>query len=95
MKWLIPFVALALAAQEPPKPAQEAPKLSPADQDLRTRVAEAGNSPVEFLRALEQHLELYASYAFHNPELLKKTIQLSEGWLGQVAQDEKAAVVKG
>ncbi|WP_295719470.1 response regulator [Mucilaginibacter sp.] len=43
----------------------------------------------------EQLLELYASYAFHNPELLKKTIKLSEGWVGQVALDEKAAVVKG
>jgi CheY-like chemotaxis protein/signal transduction histidine kinase/CHASE3 domain sensor protein len=42
-----------------------------------------------------QRLELYASYAFHNPEFIKKTIQLSEGWLGQVAQDQKAAVVKG
>ncbi|WP_184548635.1 response regulator [Mucilaginibacter sp. FT3.2] len=41
------------------------------------------------------HLDLYASYAFHNPELLKKTIKLSEGWLGQVAHDKKAAVVKG
>jgi CheY-like chemotaxis protein/signal transduction histidine kinase/CHASE3 domain sensor protein len=43
----------------------------------------------------EQQLDLYASYAFHNPGLLKKKIQLSEGWLGQVAEDEKAAVVKG
>ena len=42
-----------------------------------------------------QRLELYASYAFHNPEFIKKTVQLSEGWLGQVAQDQKAAVVKG
>ena len=42
-----------------------------------------------------QRLELYASYAFHNPEFIKKTIQLSEGWLGQVAKDQKAAVVKG
>ncbi|WPU96562.1 response regulator [Mucilaginibacter sabulilitoris] len=42
-----------------------------------------------------QRLELYASYAFHNPDLIKKTVQLSEGWLGQVARDEKAAVVKG
>jgi CheY-like chemotaxis protein/signal transduction histidine kinase/CHASE3 domain sensor protein len=40
-------------------------------------------------------LDLYASYAFHNPDLLKKKIQLSEGWLGQVATDEKAAVVRG
>lgn len=43
----------------------------------------------------EQRLDLYASYAFHNPELLKKSVKLSEGWLGQVAEDEKAAVVKG
>ena len=42
-----------------------------------------------------QRLELYASYAFHNPDFIKKTIQLSEGWLGQVAYDQKAAVVKG
>jgi CheY-like chemotaxis protein/signal transduction histidine kinase/CHASE3 domain sensor protein len=42
-----------------------------------------------------QHLELYASYAFHNPAILKKTIQLSEGWIGQVAENEKAAIVKG
>ncbi|MEN0053694.1 MAG: CHASE3 domain-containing protein, partial [Mucilaginibacter sp.] len=40
-------------------------------------------------------LELYASYAFHNPDFLKKTIQLAEGWVGQVARDQKATVVKG
>lgn len=43
----------------------------------------------------EHLLELYASYAFHNPNLIKKRVQLTEGWLGQVAADEKAAVVKG
>jgi CheY-like chemotaxis protein/signal transduction histidine kinase/CHASE3 domain sensor protein len=43
----------------------------------------------------EHRLDLYASYAFHNPDLLKKQVKLSEGWLGQVAADEKAAVVKG
>ncbi|NHA04030.1 response regulator [Mucilaginibacter sp. HC2] len=42
-----------------------------------------------------QRLELYASYAFHNPDFIKKTVQLTEGWLGQVAKNEKAAVVKG
>jgi CheY-like chemotaxis protein/signal transduction histidine kinase/CHASE3 domain sensor protein len=42
-----------------------------------------------------QRLELYASYAFHNPDFLKKTVQLAEGWLGQVARDQKATVVKG
>ncbi|SHM96645.1 response regulator [Mucilaginibacter sp. OK098] len=43
----------------------------------------------------EQILELYASYAFNSPDALKKTVKVSEGWLGQVAHDEKAAVVKG
>ncbi|HEX8023336.1 response regulator [Mucilaginibacter sp.] len=40
-------------------------------------------------------LDLYASYAFHNPDFIKKTVQMTEGWLGQVAKDGKAAVVKG
>ncbi|WP_121809773.1 response regulator [Mucilaginibacter kameinonensis] len=40
-------------------------------------------------------LELYASYAFQNPDFLKKTVQLAEGWLGQVAKDGKSAVIKG
>ncbi|MCO5949452.1 response regulator [Mucilaginibacter flavidus] len=42
-----------------------------------------------------QTLELYASYAFNNPDVLKQTVKISEGWLGQVAKDEQAAVVKG
>ncbi|QEM11127.1 response regulator [Mucilaginibacter rubeus] len=40
-------------------------------------------------------LELYASYAFHNPDFVKKSVQMAEGWLGQVAKDGKAVVVKG
>lgn len=40
-------------------------------------------------------LDLYASYAFHNPDFIKKSVQMTEGWLGQVAKDGKAAVVKG
>ncbi|MCR8557082.1 response regulator [Mucilaginibacter sp. BJC16-A38] len=43
----------------------------------------------------QQTLELYASYAFNNPDALKRTVKVSEGWLGQVAKDEKAAIVKG
>jgi CheY-like chemotaxis protein/signal transduction histidine kinase/CHASE3 domain sensor protein len=42
-----------------------------------------------------EKLELYASYAFHNPDFIKKTVQLAEGWLGQVAKEGKAVVVKG
>ncbi|HEY8928124.1 MAG TPA: response regulator [Mucilaginibacter sp.] len=42
-----------------------------------------------------QVLELYASYAFNNPDLIKRVIKVSEGWIGQVAKDEKAALIKG
>lgn len=40
-------------------------------------------------------LELYSYYAFHDLSAVKKTIKLSEGWMGQVAQDQKAATIKG
>ncbi|MCD8740047.1 response regulator [Mucilaginibacter roseus] len=43
----------------------------------------------------DERLDLCASYAFHNPDVLKKTIRLSEGVLGQVAVEQKAKVVKG
>ncbi|RYF49368.1 MAG: hypothetical protein EOO39_45680, partial [Cytophagaceae bacterium] len=43
----------------------------------------------------EERLDLYASYAFSNPAALKPSIRLSEGWIGQAAKDERAAVVKG
>jgi CheY-like chemotaxis protein len=42
-----------------------------------------------------ESLDLYAYYAFHDLGLIKKKIKLSEGWLGQVAKDQKAAVIKG
>jgi CheY-like chemotaxis protein/CHASE3 domain sensor protein len=43
----------------------------------------------------EEKLNLYASYAFNAPGLLKQSISISEGWIGQAAKDERAAVVKG
>jgi len=43
----------------------------------------------------EERLELYASYAFHNLDFLKKTVKLTEGWLGQAAQNRKLALIKG
>jgi CHASE3 domain sensor protein len=45
--------------------------------------------------AKENYLELYASYAFHNPQQLKKIVALNEGWLGQAATDGKTSLVKG
>jgi CheY-like chemotaxis protein/CHASE3 domain sensor protein len=43
----------------------------------------------------DEVLKLSAWYAFHDLNLIKKTIKLSESWLGQVAKDEKAATIKG
>lgn len=43
----------------------------------------------------EDKLDFYASYAFANLSSIKKTVKLSEGWIGQVAKDGKAAVIKG
>jgi len=43
----------------------------------------------------EQDLALCSSYAFHNSDALKKTVKLTEGWLGQVAKNRAPAVVKG
>jgi len=43
----------------------------------------------------EQRLELYASYAFHDLDALKKSIKLTEGWIGQAAENRKVAIVKG
>ena len=39
-------------------------------------------------------LELYASYAVNNHESLKKSIKLSEGWLGQAAENKTPAIIK-
>ncbi|GAA4318977.1 response regulator [Mucilaginibacter gynuensis] len=43
----------------------------------------------------ETRLDLYASYAFHNPEFIKQHVKMSEGLLGQVAYDKKSTIVKG
>ncbi|RFZ84687.1 response regulator [Mucilaginibacter terrenus] len=43
----------------------------------------------------ENHLDLYASYAFGDESGLKTRINITEGWIGQAAQDERAVVVKG
>jgi CheY-like chemotaxis protein/CHASE3 domain sensor protein len=43
----------------------------------------------------EERLDLYASYAFNNPAALKQQFRISEGWIGQAAKDERAALVKG
>jgi CheY-like chemotaxis protein/signal transduction histidine kinase/CHASE3 domain sensor protein len=44
---------------------------------------------------VEERLELYASYAFHDLSALKSTVKLTEGWLGQAAENKKIAIIKG
>ncbi|HEY1336227.1 MAG TPA: TlpA disulfide reductase family protein [Bryobacteraceae bacterium] len=47
--------SLGAAQQKPPRP-----EVSPAEQqDLETALGQAGSSPLEYLRALEKHLEKY------------------------------------
>lgn len=43
----------------------------------------------------DETLELYSYFAFHDLSVVKKKIKLSEGWLGQVATDQKPATIKG
>ncbi len=43
----------------------------------------------------EERLELYSSYAFHDPQKLKKEIRLTEGWIGQAAENGKEVILKG
>jgi CheY-like chemotaxis protein/signal transduction histidine kinase/CHASE3 domain sensor protein len=43
----------------------------------------------------ETRLDLYSTYAFSNYSVIKQTVALGEGWIGEVARSGKAAVVKG
>ncbi len=43
----------------------------------------------------DEQLEYYSSYAFSDPATIKKTVRLNEGWLGQVAADQKYVLLKG
>ncbi len=47
------------------------------------------------LNPTEQHLDLYASYAFHDLSNLKRSVKLTEGWIGQVAENEKETIIRG
>jgi len=58
MKFLAAMLFCTLAlAQEEKKP--EPPKVDPEQQELNKSLADAGNSSVDFIRALENHLKKY------------------------------------
>ena len=54
--FLVPLVCITLAAQKPAASEAE-------EHDLSTAVGEAGNSPLEFMRAIEKHLAKYPNTA--------------------------------
>nr|WP_067061126.1 response regulator [Mucilaginibacter sp. L294] len=60
-----------------------------------SKYANALTGTLYLLDENEEKLNLYASYAFNDPSALKQSIRISEGWIGQAAKDERAAVVKG
>lgn len=54
------FAALVLSAQSPKAPSNPpVPQSQVEDDSLRQALGEAGNSPVDFVRALEAHLQKF------------------------------------
>jgi CheY-like chemotaxis protein/signal transduction histidine kinase/CHASE3 domain sensor protein len=43
----------------------------------------------------DNRLDFAAGFAFHNLDSIKKQIKLTEGWIGQAAQDGKTQLIKG
>jgi len=80
--FLVPLVCISLAAQKPaPSEAEE--------RDLRMAVSEAGNSPLEFVRALEKHLARYPDTA-RRPDLERALVKGAMD-----AKDDKRIVLYG
>jgi thiol-disulfide isomerase/thioredoxin len=77
MRLILFLAALALAAPKP-SPAQVAPaarELSSGERaDLETALGEAGSSPLEYLRAIEKHLQKYPDSP-RKPELERAAVR--------------------
>src|SRR5215470_14711401 len=57
---LLLYLGLLAGAGLPAQNRRAQPQASPEEQaDLETALSEAGSSPVEYLRAIEKHLEKY------------------------------------
>ncbi len=56
--WLLPLLCVAASAQQNEAGAKPGPETE--EQELNRALGEAGSSPMEFIRALEKHLERYA-----------------------------------
>ncbi|PAW94268.1 hypothetical protein CKK33_12535 [Mucilaginibacter sp. MD40] len=60
-----------------------------------SRYSGALTGTMYLLNESEEILELHASYAFSDPDKIKQSIRISEGWVGQAAKDEKSAIISG
>jgi thiol-disulfide isomerase/thioredoxin len=90
MKRLLFLFTLAIAIAAAQQPTPEKPSLAEAEQeDLSTALAEAGSSPVEFLRAIEKHLAKYPK-SERLPELERAATRAA-----MEAKDEKRVVLYG
>jgi thiol-disulfide isomerase/thioredoxin len=91
MKWLLLFALIGEAALSLAQPPQRAvPRASPQEQeDLENALSEAGSSPVEYLRALEKHLEKYPNSP-RKEELERAAVRAS-----MEANDDKRIVLHG
>ena len=76
------FIALSLAAQKKPDPAAE-------QQELNTALSEAGNSPIDYTRALEKHLAKYPDSA------QRTTIEAALAKSAIDAKDDKRILLYG
>src|ERR1700704_3525412 len=87
MKWLIVAALLGTALPSQPQPRSQA---SPQEQeDLETALSEAGSSPIEYLRALEKHLEKYPDSP-RKAELERAAVRAS-----MEANDDKRIITHG
>src|SRR5687768_2775804 len=70
------FLAAALPAQEPParKDAKAAAAAQAQQEELQRSLSEAGNSTIEFIRAIEKHLQKYPGSA-EKPELERAMVK--------------------
>ena len=76
------FIAITLFAQKKPDPVVE-------QQELNTALAEAGNSPVDYTRALEKHLAKYPDSA------QRATIEAALAKSAIEAKDDKRILLYG
>jgi thiol-disulfide isomerase/thioredoxin len=87
-RWAVPLLAvLSLSAQT--KPAQRPAISAEEQQALETALSEAGSSPVEYLRAIEKHLEKYPNSP-RKDELLRAAARAA-----MEANDDRRIVLYG